>query len=175
MFLTAVTSYCIMFLIYVKRFKQALLQIAIERLAQYRSNGREMKQYRYFSYTTNYICTGLSFILTALYIGIISRFMITLIFFNKCNFPLNLLPQFSFGRGSTKVFMAFYYLNFVSTLLAYTGGFLVTSPLIFITISIWIISAYKKIRGKSSAQFRYKFAQFEEENSMKENDQGNTI
>ena len=39
--------YYIMFLLEVKKFKQALIQIAIERLAQHGSNGIEMRQYRY--------------------------------------------------------------------------------------------------------------------------------
>ena len=62
-YMVAITYNYILLLIYVKTFKQSLLQTAMERLVQYGDNRIEMKQFKYFCYSINCICVGLSFLL----------------------------------------------------------------------------------------------------------------
>ena len=159
-FLSAVAPYSILFLIHVRRFKRALLQTAMERLVQHGSNASEMKQYRFSSCTMNCISSGMCLIVFAFYFGVISRFMITFIFFSRCHFPLNLFRQNSFAtfkrESAMNIFMAFYSTDSISSFLAYIGVLLLVSPLILFTIFFWITYAYKKTRGKSSMQFRFR-------------------
>ena len=162
-YLLVATYNYILFLIYVKRFKQALLQAARERLIQHGSNDREMKQYRYFSYTINCICIGGCFLIIATYLGIIARIMISFIFFGKCVFPTSFIPQLIDldtlnNEEVTKIFAIFNDMNNLSIVIVYPGSFIFFFPVVSITIGIWIRSAYKMIRGKYSVQFRYKNA-----------------
>ena len=171
-YLLAIAYYYIMLIIYVKRFKQALLQLAIERLAQFGSNGIEMKQYRYFSYTINCICIGLYFIIAATYLGIIARIMVSFIFFGRCVFPTSFIPQLidleSLNSEQViKLFLIFYYSNELSSVCACIGAFLFILPIVFITIGIWIRSAYRMVRRNPSVQSKYtNVSSFEEESAI---------
>ena len=159
-YLLVFTYNFILFLIYVRRFKQTLLQAAIERLVQYGSNKNEMKQYKYFCYTINCICIGLSFIMVAIYLGIITRIMISFIFFGNCVFPTIFMPQLinlqSINtREISKIFILLYDIDDISSVLACVGILIMYFPLIFITIGIWIRSVAKIIRRDSSLKHRY--------------------
>ena len=171
-YLLAIAYYYIMLIIYVKRFKQALLQLAIERLAQYGSNGIEMKQYRYFCYTINCVCIGLHFIIAATYLGVIARIMVSFIFFGRCVFPTSFIPQLIDleslnSEQVTKLFMIFYYINELSSVCVCIGTLLAILPIVFITIGIWIRSAYRMVRRKPSVQFKYtNVSSFEEESTI---------
>ena len=159
-YLVAFTYNYVMFLIYVKKLKQSLLQAAMERLVQYGDNRIEMKQYKYFCYSINCICVGLSFMIFGTIIGIIARNMIYFIFFGKCVFPTALMPElngldFPNKVGIYRVFLIFYDINEVSCVFGYIGIFIATFPLVFITIGIWMRSAARMIRQQSRLQYRY--------------------
>ena len=161
-FLPALTVYYVKFLIYVKRFKQALLQIAIERLAQHGSNEMEMKQYLYFSYSMNTICIGFFLITTSAYIGNIVRVFSCAVLFGNCYFPFNLLHFTGYMTMPTNkeidvpmIVKILLYIDKSTEAVACTGIILFISPFICITLYTWIIIVYRKIRGKSAVQFRY--------------------
>ena len=159
-YLVAFTYNYILFLIYVKKFKQSLLQAAMERLVQYGDNRIEMKQYKYFCYSINCICVGLSFMIIGTIFGIIARNMISFIFFGKCVFPTAFMPEMITSESSNKVgisriFSIFYDINEVSSVLACIGIFISIFPLVFITICIWMRSAARIIKGQSRIQYRY--------------------
>ena len=158
-FLSALIVYYIMFWMHVKRFKQALLQIAIERLAQHGSNRIEMRQYKYFSYSMNCVCSGFFLILIAVHIGFFTRLIIRGIFFGNCYFPFNYLGYQSIlsltNQDTTKIATILNYMGTLEHITGSIGLFLWLFPLVFITICIWLKSVYMNIVGKSSIKFRY--------------------
>ena len=150
----------ILFLIYVKKFKQSLLQAAMERLVQYGDNRIEMKQYKYFCYSINCICVSFSFAIIGTILTIIAQNMIFFIFFGKCVFPTAFMPELinSESRrnmGVSKIFSIFYDIYEVSCVLAFIGLLISSIPLVFITIGIWMRSAARIIRQQSRLQYRY--------------------
>ena len=160
-FLTTLTVYFIIFIQQVGRFKQALLQIAIERLIQHGENRLEMRQYKYFVYSIFPVGVGMGFIVIASFIGIISRAMISFSFFSKCKFPSNLIPNFSTSvqlkhNELVTVFKTLFYMNRTSSVLACTGVALLTTPLYVYTFGIWIYKTNKWMKGKSSLKIRYR-------------------
>ena len=165
-FLTTLTVYFIIFTQHVRRFKQALLQLAIERLVQHGENRIEMKQYRQFVYSVYPVTIGMGFLVLASFIGIISRAMISFSFFSKCKFPSNMIPNFSNSiqlerNELVTVFKSLSYVNMTSSVLACTSVALMTTPLYVYTFGIWIYKANKWIKGKSTLQIRYRgFSEF---------------
>ena len=162
-YLLVFTYNYILFLIYVRRFKQCLLQAAIERLVQHRSNRIEMKQYKYFCYSINCICISVLFIMVGAYLGVIARYMITFIFFGDCIFPSIFMPQLInleplSNAEIMKIFTIFYYIDDASSLSGCIGLFIGGFPLFFITIGIWMRSVARKIRRESPIQHRYQNA-----------------
>ena len=102
-YLVVITYNYILLLIYMKKFKQCLLQAAMERLVQHGNNRIEMKQWKYFCYSSNCICIGLSFMIIGTILGIIARNMITFNFFGKCVFPTAFMPPLISLESSNKV------------------------------------------------------------------------
>ena len=150
----------IVFLSFVKKFKQALLQIALERLIQHKSNDLEMKQYRYFSYTMFCICFGFSLITLAATIGNIQRFILTAVFYGQCYFPFNLIFSSKVSLPFTEQDMNIIaqvnqYCNITSHVISCVGLATVIFPYLFITVATWINILYKKFTRKSVVQFRY--------------------
>ena len=162
--LTALTVFYIMFLLEVRRFKQALLHIGIERLAQHGSNKIEMKQYRYFSYNMNCICLGFFLITFSVHFGLITHLITSGLFFGDCYFPFYFFPGYEAiltlsEKDITKIVRIMGYIGTINETVACIGVFLWAFPLVFITILIWIKFIWKKIRGNSS-QIRYNYEQF---------------
>ena len=160
-FLTIFTVYFSIFIQQVRRFKQALLQVAIERLIQHGENSIEMRQYKYFEYSILPVSVGMGFVVIAFFIGIISRAMISFSFFSKCKFPSNLIPNFSTSiqlkhNELVTVFKTLFYMDRTSSVLACTGIALVTTPLYVYTCGIWIYKANKWMKGKSSLKIKYR-------------------
>ena len=159
-YLVVITNNYVLFLNYVKKFKQSLLQSAMERLVQHKSNRIEMKQYRYFSYSINCICIGFSFLMVGAYLGITARNMISFIFFGECVFPTAFLPQLisldSLNETQiTKIFTILHDMNTLSRLSIGIGVFITAFPLFFITICIWKLSAVRMMKRESPTQHRY--------------------
>ena len=170
-FLLAITYTYVMFLIYANRFKKTLLHRAIERLVQHGSNRREMLQYKYFSYTINFIITGICLIGLAIYLGVIARTMISFIFFGKCVLPTSFMPQLIdletlSNEQVMKIFTVFIDMDTISSVLACIGFILLIFPLVSITIIIWIQLVYRMFRGNSSVQIRYRNASNFDDSSM---------
>ena len=170
-YLLAITYTYVMFLIYANRFKKTLLHRAIERLVQHGSNRREMLQYKYFSYTINFIIIGICLIGFAIYLGIIARTMISFIFFGKCVLPTSFMPQLIdletlSNEQVMKIFTVFIDMDTISSVLACIGFILLIFPLVSITIIIWIQLVYRMFRGNSSVQIRYRNASNFEDSSM---------
>ena len=158
--LTALTIYYIMFLLEVRRFKQALIQIAIERLAQHGSNAIEMRQYRFFSYTMNSICFGFLLITFAVHIGFILHLIVSGLFFGNCYFPFNFFSEYEAILSLTEntfsnTVRILGYVSTVNQTIACIGVLFWIFPLIFVTILLFVRFVLRKIRGNSTHQFRY--------------------
>ena len=151
----------IVFISFIKKFKQALLQIALERLIQHRSNDIEMKQYRYFSYTMFCICLGFSLITIASTILNIQRFILIAVFYGQCYFPFNLIFSSKISlpftkQGMNTVAQINNYCTITHHVIGFVGVAAFIFPYIFITVTTWINFLYKKFTRKSVVQFRYK-------------------
>ena len=159
-YISALVVYYIMFLLEVKRFKQALLQMAIERLAQHGSNEIEMRQYRYFSYSMNCVCIGFFCITFSAFVGLLTQFIYIGLFFGKCYFPFYFFSEYEAllpltDQNVLEIVKILGYIQTTDTIIACIGIFIWLFPMVFITIIIWLKFAHKTIRGKSSVKFRY--------------------
>ena len=159
-YISALVVYYIMFLLEVKRFKQALLQMAIERLAQHGSNEIEMRQYRYFSYSMNCVCIGFLCITFSAFVGFLTRFIYRGLFFGKCYFPFYFFSEYEAllpltDQNVLKIVKILGYIQTTGTIIGCFGILIWLFPIVFITIIIWFKFAHKTIRGKSSVKFRY--------------------
>ena len=167
-----ITHNYILFLMYVKKFKQSLLQAAMERLVQHGDNRIEMKQYKHFCFSINCICIGFSFVIIGTNLGIIARNMISFIFFfGKCAIPTAFMPELisleSFNKvGVSGILSIFYDSNKVSCVLTCFGIFFITFPIVFITIGMWMRSVARIIKRQSRLQYRYQGFSAHIENSQ---------
>ena len=119
-----------------------------------------MKQYRYFSYTIIFIGLGTCIFLVAIYLGFMSRFLVSVIYFGKCVFPTSLTaPLIDFetfnNEEPMKIFTILKYINTLSSLFGCLGVIVFCFPIIVITVGIWIRFAYKRIGRETPIQFRY--------------------
>ena len=159
-FATVLTRNFIIFVRYVKKFKRALFQAAIERYAQQGSNAREMKQYKYFSYCMNCICLGFFLITTNIYITLALRFIICGLFFGDCYFPFYFFSDYEAilsipDHVVTEIFRIAGYIEYIPFIVGCIGIFLWLLPLAVITVVVWIKMIHMKIKGKTPVQFRY--------------------
>ena len=156
-FLPTITLSFILFMKQVKRFKQALLHRAIERLSQHGSNYIEMKQYTHFSYTMNCICLGMSFFIFSSYLTNTIRFIVCWLFFSACYFPFNLLPTLSLAeKEAMNIFQTLNHFGVLSDVSACIGAIAFTSPFIIITFCLWINHVYRYFKVGTAAQFHFK-------------------
>ncbi|KAI6646978.1 hypothetical protein LOD99_8977 [Oopsacas minuta] len=173
-FLPVLTINLLLFIKYVNKFKEALLQIAFERLSQHGSNKIEMKQYRYFTYNMYCICIGFSLITISAYSANIPRFILSGVFFGHCYFPFNLVFPSKMKLPFSDQFMNYIdlivtYIPSIEHITAFCGVVILISPFLFITFYTWIVILYLKTRRKSDLQFRYHVNSNNEESMLKEN------
>ena len=160
-FLTSLTAIYIMFLLEVKKFKQALIEIAIERLAQHGSNETEMRQYKYFSYSINCICFGFFLITFSAHLASIKHIIISGLFFGDCYFPFNFFSGYEsiifLSQSQIKNIIAIKgYTSTIIKLIASFGVLFWMLPITTVTVCILVRFVWMKIRGVSTVQFRYK-------------------
>ena len=80
----------------VKQFRFTLQFRSIQRLAQHGSNKEEMRERKYFKYTTNILCVGFFFIFVSICFSNLMKISISTLFFSDC-FPIsNLSPDIHF-------------------------------------------------------------------------------
>lgn len=159
-FIPVLTFNLVLFIRFGKKFKQALLQIALERLIQHGSNVIEMKQYRYFSYTMCSICFGFSLITIAAIIANIQRTILTAVFYGQCYFPFNLIFNSKVSLPFTKqdmniIVQVVRFCDTVSSIITCVGIVTVILPYILITFTTWMNILYKRFTRKSVVKFRY--------------------
>ena len=164
LFLIIVTIYFCIFVKTSKKFKLALLQRAGERLAQHGSNKKEMQQVKFFKYTMNIVSSGFFLIIVSSSLLNFPAILTSALFYGKCYFPFNLMSPYKSivqteDTMETLVKVMRYIIN-TGRVLSSVGVFLLLSPLVFFTISIWINLIYRWIKGKSDVT-RYNLATFE--------------
>ncbi|KAI6655950.1 TNF receptor-associated factor 4-like [Oopsacas minuta] len=159
-FLPFLTINLILFIRYVKKFRQALLQIAFERLAQHGSNNMEMKQCRYFTYTSYCICAAFSLITIGTYDHTFKNIILSGLFFGQCYFPYNIIfnskIKLPFTDHAMENIVLTISYNGIICKIATVGGIItLISPILFVTFYTWIIVIYRKMKKKYSPQYRY--------------------
>ena len=149
-FISSLTSFLFSFLYLcffvntTRKFKQTLLQRALECLIQFGSNKQEMKQYKHFIYTANCLCFGFFLIFIGEYLHLLSVHLgVTVTTDRVCYFPYNILPSQS-NPTQTRVFR---YTMISSRILIFTGMIILFSQLVIFTIAIWIKKIQRYIQG----------------------------
>ena len=150
----------------VKQFERTLLQRAGERLAQFGSNKEEYQEYKHFKITMRIICLGFMLIVMATYLLNVPPFLTSILFYQKCQFPLNFLPHYNpilvTPENLDILISILSYMIGLGDWLGLLGVTVAFSPFICVTVSIWINRIYKSISGKSKIKYRYHGTQFNE-------------
>ena len=149
--------YFYIFIKYCRILKQTLLQRALERLIQFGSNEREMKQYKYFKYTTNVLCFGISLIQIGQMTIDTTRIFVSVIVSRSCYFPFNLFPHFyqeeNYEQHIPRLSKYSVDITFYSVILCNIGILLGISPFFLVTARIWAKSVHKYIRGSPKIKY----------------------
>ena len=134
-----------------QKLKRALLQIALQRLTQFGSNEEEMRQYEYFKYTINLLCCTVLFLVIGERIVLIPQIFIGPLIYQKCYFPFNLFPEYSFIKQPENFVEIFSkvssYVILLGANFCYIGIILCLTPFILITIRNWIKHILVCVRG----------------------------
>ena len=141
--------YFLLFVRFSNRFKRALLQRALQCLTQRGTNVREMKQYKYFKYSTNIICIGFFFTVVGTSLLQFVCALASGLFFANCYFPFNFLPTLTFLVQSEYATHIFFQTMFIVTIISECimciGLLFWLLPFVVITVYIWIIQIYTHI------------------------------
>ena len=162
--ITLLVYFCI-FLRSANQFGRTLLQRAGERLAQFGSNKEEYQQYKYFKYTMRIICFGFMLIVVSIYLFRFPEFLTSILFYQKCYFPLNLLPHYNSIMTVESIEILITILSQSISLgyhLGNLGAVVAFSPFVCITFSIWIKEVCDIIRRKQKYTYRYHTEEFYE-------------
>ena len=156
--LTTLTIYFVIFVQTVKQFKLTLFVRAVQHLTQYGSNKEELKQYKYFSYTSTLITIGLLCFLLGIYLGALTSIYISVFFYSKYFFPFNLfslnIPVLRPGDMDAIV-TALKVVDVIKTISSYTGGFLAIVPFVLVTLYTWCNSVCRAIRNRKKEVYRF--------------------
>ena len=153
-FSIAIVVYFCIFVKVARSFKRALLERAIERLAQHGSNQQEMRQYTYFNCTINFI--GCAFLLVIIGEIILYIPAISIGLTNQVSYlPFNLFPQINFSQQFTSSILPWIlrFVIIIGRIANFFGIILELLPYILITLRIWILQIYKLVRG--TPKFKY--------------------
>ena len=142
LFVISNTIYCWVLFRSCNQFKTALIQIALERLAQHGSNRDEMKQYKYFKHTFNILWCGFVFTLAGACMSQLNTCLVNAIYYGKCFFPFSFFPALTLATESVGVtatiVKCFRYTLITSTSILVIGLCLFFFLLLFSTVNIWI-------------------------------------
>ena len=138
----------------VKQFRFTLQFRSIQRLAQHGSNKEEMREGKYFKYTTNILCVGFLFIFVSLCISNLMKISISTLFFSDC-FPIsNLSPDIHFQISNEEqlhILAEIVHYSFMfAELLAMFGIFIGLVPFILVSSHSWYKLMSRAMRNKSN-------------------------
>ena len=77
----------------VKQFRITLRMRSIQSLTQFGFNNQQLKECKYFNYTSNVVCIGLQLLLTAIILTNIINISFCYLFFKEDFFPFNMSPH----------------------------------------------------------------------------------
>ena len=153
---------CVSFYFLIRIFKQflsALFQQAYQRLAQHGCNKRELRQYKYFKYTMVVIMTGYFIIILA---TILTKFPLSftgILFYGKCYFPLDIIPQYMpihlSDKGIEDFIIVMELANTASKIVTSFGVIVALFPIFVLTVVVWANILYKHVRSKRTNIYRY--------------------
>ena len=157
LFLITITIYFGLFVKTIKQFELTLFTRAVQHLAQYGSNKEELKQHKYFTYTSTLVYIGFLSILVSIYLDDVASIFTSVFFYNKCFFPFNL---FSLNTPILKpedinaIITTLKVLIVINYTFGYIGVFLVVVPFVLITLFTWCNVVCEKFRNKPN---KYRF------------------
>ena len=157
LFLITITIYFVIFVKTIKQFELTLFTRAVQHLAQYGSNKEELKQHKYFTYTSTLVYTGLLSILICIYLGDVPSIFTSVFFYNKCFFPFNLFSLNTLilkPEDMNAIITTLKVLIVLKYTFGYIGIFLVVVPFVLITLYTWCNVVCDKFRNKPN---KYRF------------------
>ena len=157
LFLITITIYFGIFVKTIKQFELTLFTRAVQHLAQYGTNKEELKQHKYFTYTSTLVYTGFLSILVSMYLGGVPSIFTSVFFYNKCFYPFNLFSLSTLilkPEDMNAIITTLKVLFVLEYTFCYTGFFLVVVPLVLITLYTWCNVVCDKFRNKPD---KYRF------------------
>ena len=148
--------YFITFVQTIKRFKSTLFIRAVQHFTQYGSNKEELKEHKYFTYTSTLICIGLLCILVSMYLEYMPSIFVSVYLFRKCFFPFNIfsLNIPILNPGQLDVMVTVLKTTFLMQyIFCFTGIILVTGPFLLVTLYTWYKTVCESIRNKEKYRF----------------------
>ena len=146
----------------VKQFRLTLQMKSIQRLAQHGSNKVEMRENKYFKYTTNILCVGFFLIFVFRLLSNAMEMLVHILFFSDCIFIMNLSLNKHFQISNEALNIANVILSYLSMLERLESLFealIFLVPFFLVTLHIW----YKLIRKaiwSNSTDYRIKGHEF---------------
>ena len=142
--------YCYLFKA-LKRFEYTLIQSAYQRILQFGCNKAELRQYKHFKYTARTMFCGVVMIEFGKLITMLPGTIIAVIFYRKCQFPLNFLPAYNILNTPKQISLLIHILHHIwsiGAVITFLGITIVFAPFFCVTVNIWINQIRKRIRGK---------------------------
>ena len=162
LFIVTYTFQFVIFVRTVKQFKLTLQMRSIQCLTQHGSNDKLQKQIRYFKYTSSLLIIGLLFMLLSLIFNNMFEIVMSYVFFGKCFFPSNMIatwkPYSEVLRTKEQFKIAVSVLKYILAIcdvLLFVGIFIITVPVVLVTLITWLNLILRLIRKKSVYKYRY--------------------
>ena len=144
----------------VKQFRITLRMKSIQSLTQFGCNHQELKELKYFNYTSTAVCIGLQLILTMIILTNLINISFCYLFFKEDFFPFNMFPHEAYSpvlKTDTTIHL---FIRIIKSLIVvfditfFIGLTFLISPFIICTIHSWYGLAYKAIKGTSVVRIK---------------------
>ena len=144
----------------VKQFRITLRMRSIQSLTQFGFNNRELKECKYFNYTSTAVCIGFKFLLIVIILTNTLNISLCYLFFREDFFPFNLFPHEAYSpvlKTDTQIQLFIMILKPLKVVLDVTffiGLTFLISPCIVCTIHSWYRLVYNAIKGTTVVRIK---------------------
>ena len=144
----------------VKQFRITLRMRSIQSLTQFGCNNQQLKELKYFNYTSTAVCIGFQLILTVITLTNLISISFCYLFFKEDFFPFNMFPHEAYSpvlKTDTTIHL---FIRIIKSLIVvfditfFIGLTFLISPFIICTIHSWYGLAYKAIKGTSVVRIK---------------------
>ena len=144
----------------VKQFNITLRMRSIQSLTQFGFNNQQLKECKFFNYTSTAVCIGFQLLLTAIILMNIINISVSYLFFRENFFPFNMFPRESYSpvlKTDTQIRIFITIIQPLIAVLEVTlliGLTILISPFIICTIRSWYRLIYTAIKGTTVVRIK---------------------